>query len=198
MNTKTQFQFIPFHAINEFMRNDFRLNIIRTTLISKGELNRKFAAPIDRLTRKHVKVAGFRNSLKAPVTIMAVAMVKAFEKHPDLVAAIVNGWSESKTELRSQISALLTARGWKLLPIEVDRSKLPGFLTEWPEEDDYETLYEEYNKIYPENEVSIDETSLMVIWLSGRLPITKVSKSDIRLPEVPQNTESIKQERDSS
>jgi hypothetical protein len=55
-----------------------------------------------------------------------------------------------------------------------------------------------YNKIYPENEVSIDETSLMVIWLSGRLPITKVSKSDIRLPEVPQNTESIKQERDSS
>lgn len=198
MNTKTQFQFIPFNAINEFMRNDFRLNIIRTTLISKGELNRKFTAPIDRLTRKHVKVAGFRNSLKAPLTILAVAMVKAFEKQPDLVAAILNAWSESNSELRSQISILLAEKGWDLLPIEVDRSKLPGFLTEWPEEDDYEELYEAYNKSFPENKVSIDETSLMVIWLSGRLPINKVSKSDIRLPEVPQDTESIKQERDSS
>lgn len=196
MNTNTQFQFIPFNAINEFMRNDFRLNIIRATLISKGELNRKYAAPIDRLTRKHVKVAGFRNSLKAPFTILAVAMVKAFEKQPDLVAAILNAWSESNSELRSQISVLLVEKGWDLLPIEVDRSKLPGFLTEWPEEDDYEELYEAYNKSFPENKVSIDETSLMVIWLSGRLPINKVNKSDIRLPEVPQDTESIKQERD--
>lgn len=186
MNDKTQLQFIPFHAINEFMRSDFRLNIIRTTLSSKDALDRNFSSQIDRLTRKHIKVAGFRNSIKAPVTIKAVAMVKAFEKQPDLVAAILNAWSESKSEFRSQIFDLLIERGWKLLPIEADRSKLPGFLTDWPEEDDYEALYEAFIKTYPESLAGIDETSLMVIWLAGRLPINKVSKTEISVPEAPQ------------
>ena len=151
MNDKKQLQFIPFHAINEFMRNDFRLNIIRTTLTSKDALDRKFSSQIDRLTRKHVKVAGFRNSVKAPVTIKVAAMAKAFEKQPDLVAAILNSWSESKSEFRTQIFDMLAERGWKLLPIEVDRSKLPGFLPNWPEEDDYEVLYETFLQTYPNN-----------------------------------------------
>ena len=184
MNDNNQLKFIPFHAINEFMRNDFRLNLIRTALTGKNSLDRKFSAPIDRLTRKHVKVAGFRNSLKAPVTIKAVAMVKPFEKQPRLVAAILNAWSEITFELRTQIFDLLTMREWKLLPIEADRTKLPGFLTQWPEDDDYEVLYEVFTKAYPESNASIDETSLMVIWLSGRLPIDKVSKSEIDIPEI--------------
>jgi hypothetical protein len=182
MSEKEKIKFIPFHAINEFMRNDFRLTVIRTTLTYKNSLDRQFAAPIDRLTRKHVKVTGFRNSVKAPVTLKAVAMVKAFEKQPQLVAAILNGWSEINSELKSQIFNILVDRGWKLLPVEIDRTKLPGFLTLWPEGDDYDLLFDAYKEAYPDGDASIDETSLMVVWLAGRLPVDKVSKSDIELP----------------
>ncbi|MCJ7701710.1 MAG: hypothetical protein MUO62_09020 [Anaerolineales bacterium] len=194
MNEKTQLEFIPFHAINEFMRNDFRLNVIRTTLLSLNQLDRQFSAPIDRLTRKHVTVAGFRNSVKAPATIKAVAMVKAFENQPKMVGAILNAWAESKTELRQLIYDLLVERGWKVLPIEADRTRLPGFMARWPAEDDYELLYQAFTDSHPEMEASIDEISLMVVWISGRLPIDKVSKDELDMPELPLSSETTDQE----
>jgi hypothetical protein len=188
MNDK-KVAFIPFHAINQFMRNDFRINIIRSTLLSMSQLDREFTAPIDRLTRKHVKVAGFRNSAKAPATVKAVAMVKPFEKHPNLVAAILNAWTASNAELRQQVFDLLTGRLWKLLPVETDRTKLPGFLTRWPDEDDFEVLYEAFTSAHPDADASIDEVSLMVVWLSGRLPVDKISKEEMKEPEIQANTE---------
>lgn len=194
MNEKTQLEFIPFHAINEFMRNDFRLNVIRTTLLSLNQLDRQFSAPIDRLTRKHVTVAGFRNSVKAPATIKAVAMVKAFENQPKMVGAILNAWAESKTELRQLIYDLLVERGWKVLTIEADRTRLPGFMARWPAEDDYEILYQAFTDSHPEMEASIDEISLMVVWISGRLPIDKVSKDEMDMPELPLSSETTDQE----
>jgi hypothetical protein len=185
MKEKSEVKFIPFHAINEFMRNDFRIAVIRGSLLAMNTLDRKFSVPIDQLTKKYVTVAGFRNSVKAPTTMKAVAMVKAFENQPKLVAAILNAWAESKPALRSQIYDLLLERNWKILPIEVDRTRLPGFLTHWPAEDDYDVLYEAFTSKYPDNDASIDEMSLMVVWLAGRLPIEKVSQTDIPEPEVP-------------
>jgi len=184
-----QISFIPFHAINQFMRTDFRLNVIRSTLQIMNRLDRKFTAPIDRLTRKHVKVAGFRNSVKAPATVKAVAMVKPFEKQPNLVAAILNAWAASKIELRQMVFDLLKTREWKLLPPESNRTKLPGFLTHWPAEDDFEVLYSAFSKAHPEIEASIDEISLMVVWLSGRLPIDKIGKDEMEEPGIREDTE---------
>ncbi len=184
MNENDKIKFIPFHAINEFMRNDFRLHIIRTTLTNMHSLDKKYSASIDRLTRKFVKVTGFRNSVKAPITLKAVAMVKAFEKEPQLVAAILNAWCEINADLKNYMYNLLVERDWKLFPLEIDRTKLPGFLTIWPEEDDYDALYNAYVQNNPDNNASIDETSLMVIWLADRLPIEKINKSEINLPEI--------------
>jgi hypothetical protein len=188
MNDK-KIAFIPFHAINQFMRNDFRLNVIRSTLLSMNKLDRELSSPIDRLTRRHVKVAGFRNSIKAPATVKAVAMVKPFENQPNLVAAILNAWAASKVELRQQVFDLLSSHGWKLLPIDANRTKMPGFLTRWPEEDDFEVLYEAFTTNHPDVEASIDEVSLMVVWLSGRLPIDKISKDEMEEPEIQEETE---------
>jgi hypothetical protein len=179
MNEKKQVEYFPFHAINEFMRTDFRLQVIRTSLLELSNSNRNLSTSIDRLTKKYVRVAGFRNSAKAPLSIKAVSMVKAFETHPDLVAVILSAWAESKSKLRDEIFNLLTQREWKLLPLEFDRSKLPGFLPQWPEEDDYEKLYTAFVDTYPDHDASIDETSLMVVWLAGRLPIDKVSKAEM-------------------
>ena len=193
MNDK-KVAFIPFHAINQFMRNDFRINVIRSTLLSMSQLDREFTAPIDRLTRRHVKVAGFRNSVKAPATVKAVAMVKPFEKHPNLVAAILNAWTASKVELRQQVFDLLIERLWKLLPVETDRTKLPGFLTRWPTEDDFEVLYEAFTSAHPDSDASIDEVSLMAVWLSLRLPVEKVSKDE--LVDLPFPTEEPSEEEE--
>ncbi|MBU1661203.1 MAG: hypothetical protein KKD28_06995 [Chloroflexi bacterium] len=186
MNDKTQAEFIPFHAINEFMRSDYRLMVIRNALLALPKLDRGLSAPIDQLTKKLVRVPGFRNSVKAPASVKAVAMVKPFEQSPKLVAAILSAWAESRSELRQQIYDILTAREWKILPLEADRTKLPGFLTRWPAEDDFEVLYTAYTEAHPDGEASIDDMSLMVVWLAGRLPIDKVSKDEIPEPEAPE------------
>lgn len=189
MEKTEKVQFIPFNAINEFMRNDFRLIVIRNTLLSLNQLDRKFSVPIDQLTKKYVTVPGFRNSAKAPATVKAVAMAKAFEKQPKLVAAILQAWSETLPEFRQKMYDLLTGRGWKLLPVDFDRTKLPGFLTRWPAEDDYDTLYDAFVLDNPNFEISIDQASLMVVWLSGRLPIDKVEKETLEIPDLPSESD---------
>ena len=182
--------FIPFHAISQFMRNDFRLNVIRSTILALPDIDQEYSAPVDRLTKKLVKVAGFRNSVRAPATVKAVATVKPFEKSPDLVAAILNAWAESRSEIRQQVFDLLVSRGWKLLPIVSNRARLPGFLTRWPAEDDFEVLYEAFTAAHPDTEASIDEISLMAVWLSGRLPIDKIEKAEMEEPESPETAPS--------
>ena len=191
MNDKKQAEFIPFNAINEFMRSDYRMMVIRATLLALPKLDRGLGASIDRLTKKLVRAPGFRNSVRAPASIKAVAMVKPFEQSPKLVAAILSAWAESKSELRQQIYDVLRAREWKILPIEADRAKLPGFLTRWPAEDDFEVLYTAYTEAYPDGEASIDDVSLMVVWLAGRLPIDKINKDEMTEPETPEEESEI-------
>ena len=188
MNENQKLEFIPFHAINEFMRSDFRLKIIRMTLTALPHLEQNFRIPIDRLTKKYVKVVGFRNSAKAPASLKSISMAKIFENQPDLVAAILSAWSAANKELQNGIYDLLKHKEWKLLPINADRTKLPGFLTTWPVDEDYEEIYQEFVADNPDIAISIDETSLMAIWLSGRLPIDKVTKNEaFALDEITQS-----------
>jgi hypothetical protein len=180
---KPKLEFIPFHAINEFMRSDFRVSLLRGTLLALPNLSPKTQSALDKATKKYVKVPGFRNSAKAPASVKAVGMVKPFEKEPSLVAVVLSAWAEANAELRQRVFDILTGFEWKLLPIEANRTRLPGFLTQWPEEDDYERIYSTYTDDYPESEHSIDDVSLMAVWLAMRLPVNQVSKSE--LPELP-------------
>ena len=176
---KPKLEFIPFNAINEFMRTDYRMILLRNTMLALPELSPKTQASINKLTKKHVKVPGFRNSAKAPASVKAVSMVKPFEKQPKLVSAVISAWAESNSEMRQQVFRLLSGFGWKLLPVEADRTRLPGFLAQWPEEHDFEVIYEGLTEACQDSDYSIDDVSLMAVWLSVRLPIEKVSMDKI-------------------
>jgi len=187
-----ELQFLPFHAINEFMRPDFRLLVIRETLSVLQSLSEDTSSTVNRLIHKQVKIPGFRNSEKAPSVVKVIPTGKIFEKSSDMVAAILMAWSESKDTLRQQVLDLLTGRGWKtfpdeiksiadisipktandwaILPAHVNRAKLPGFIIFWPKGEDFETLYDHFNKLYPDSSASMDQVSLMVVWLTLRLP----------------------------
>jgi hypothetical protein len=162
--------FLPFHAINEFMTPEYRLMVVRSTLEALPDLAETFRAPVDRLTRKYVQVTGFRNSLKAPLALKVRPLAAAYEKNPELVAAVISAWAEAHNELRSRVYDLLKSRNWEILPADTDRAKLPGFLTKWPKGEDFAKLNQAYAEMYPQNPTPSDDVSLMVVWLSGRLP----------------------------
>ncbi len=185
-------EFLPFHAINEFMRPDFRLSVIRDALTSQAKLTGSFVNELSQQIKKRVNVPGFRNSDKAPALVKVIPTSKAFEKYPELVAAILSCWAESQAQLRERVYILLrnrnwptltetnelelsslsleTIKEWPIFPIKTDRSKLPGFYTHWPKGEDFEALYADFTAKNPELESSIDKVSLMVVWLTLRLP----------------------------
>lgn len=164
--------YLPFHAINEFMRSDFRMEVIRTTLQALPSLPEEYRVSIDQMTRRYVSVPGFRNSAKAPAPVKARAMAKPFEEHPELVGSILAAWSAAHPELRSRVYEFLTGRGMEILPPEADRSQLPGFLPTWPKAQPLETLTEAFEAENP-GEAGSDDVTLMIVWLTGRLPFAE-------------------------
>ncbi|MBI3240686.1 MAG: hypothetical protein HYZ49_00115 [Chloroflexi bacterium] len=170
MTDKTA-QFLPFHALNEFMRHDYRLTVIRTALNALPGLPGHFRQPIDKMTKQVVRVPGFRNGAQAPASLKVVPVAEAFGKSPELVAAILAAWAEARTDLRQQVYDLLKGRGWEVLPPEADRAKLPGFLTKWPKGEDFDLLNKAFAEAHPDSTATTDDVSLMAVWVSGRLPL---------------------------
>jgi hypothetical protein len=187
--SESSLQFLPFHALNEFMRDDFRLTVVRSVLAALPSLPAYVKDPVNRWTRQVIKVPGFRNSEKAPAAVKLLPLANAFQKNPDLVAAILAAWAEARADLRQEVYAVLVARGWPafpsdlsdfklpageedfaLLPPNADRTRLPGFLTTWLPGQEFEAIYSTYSEQFPEGTGSLDEVSLMTVWLSLRLP----------------------------
>jgi hypothetical protein len=169
MNDK-QAQFLPFHAINQFMLDEFRLEIIREVLNRSADLSASRKGALGAQIRRHVNLPGFRNSANAPAPLKLKGSITAFERSPEFAAHVLQAWSELRAELRQQVYEMLVAREWKLLPAEVDRTKLPGFLTEWPEEETYEMLNQAFSEANPDSAAGENDVRLMVVWLAGRLP----------------------------
>jgi hypothetical protein len=167
---------IPFHALNEFMRPDFRMSVVRSTLNRLAELPEGYRNAIDRLTKKSVKIPGFRNSGKAPTALKTGPIAQTFEKNPDMVASVLSAWAELHAPLRQQVFELLGARGWELLPLQADRKKLPGFFTTWPKAESFESLNQDYVEKHPDSQYNNDEVSLMIVWVSARLPYELVEE----------------------
>lgn len=171
MDNENSIPFAPFVAINEFMRAEFRLQIIEELFAQAKSLPEDHKLKIDHLTRKYVKVQGFRNPTKAPVRLRAKASQEAFEKYSEFAAAILFAWLDMKMEIASQVTGLLDELGWdRILPLGTDRSQLPGFYIQWPGGFDFDKIYQLYQARNPDSAVGNDEISLLTVLVSMRLP----------------------------
>ena len=176
MDKDKEARFFPYHAINEFMTDEYRDAVVRSVLMAHSTLPEEYSSSIDRNIKKTVHIPGFRNSAKAPAQLRVKPAIDSFQKNPALVAAILAAWAELHATLRQQGYDLLVTRGWELLPVEADRTKLPGFLTTWPKGENFETLFQAFTTTYPNTTPEMNDVSLMVVWLSGRLPYDFVDK----------------------
>lgn len=173
-----QVQFIPFHAINEFMLNDYRLRVIQEVFAKMDQLPGERRNAINSLVKRHVQVPGFRNSTQAPAGVKARASVSVFERRPEMAAHILQGWSDLHPELRQKVYTFLKGREWETLPPEADRTRLPGFLIEWPAGQTYDVLDEAFQQSYPDEKFEANDFRLMVVWLANRLPYDMYQEGD--------------------
>lgn len=178
MTDSQKAQFLPFHAINEFMRNDYRLTVVRAALTALPTLPEPLRRPVEQLTKKLVKVPGFRHSDKAPARVRVIPTAEAFEKHPELVAAILAAWAEAHPDLRQKVAELLKARHWEFFPLEVERQKLPGFGIKWPKGESFEILVQAFQEMFPGDPTSSDDICLMIVWVANRLPYPDLEEEE--------------------
>lgn len=176
MSEEKRAKFIPFHAINEFMLPEYRLKLLQEVFGNFDRLTEQRRSSINRLVKKLVKVAGFRNSALAPAALKSRAAVSAFERSSEMVAQICQAWFELHTDLAAKVVEFLKSRGWEVLPVEADRAVLPGFLTRWPEKDNFVTLDDAFAQAYPEDTTHEYDLNMMFVWVSGRLPVELVAE----------------------
>ncbi len=166
-----QIQYLPFHAINEFMVDEYRLKVIQQVMRQIEKLPGEQRGRMNSLVRKHISLPGFRNSALAPLGLRVKGSVTPFERRPEFAAQVLQGWSELNADLRARVYEMLKARNWeKLLPAEADRSKLPGFMTQWPKSDTYDVLDQTYAEMFPDAPAENDDVRLMSVWVANRLP----------------------------
>jgi hypothetical protein len=178
MSEDTEVQFVPFHAINQFMIPEYRQEILHKVFGHLDELPSDRKNRILSLFKRYVSVPGFRNSALAPLPIKIKNAGPAFDKYPDFVAQILMAWSELLPTLRQQVYDLLVERKWEMLPADTDRSKLPGFLVRWPKEETYDVLDAAFAAKYPDEKAHEYDIRLMIVWLAGRLPFDMVDEEE--------------------
>jgi hypothetical protein len=180
--SENKIAYLPFNAINEFMLDEYRIEVIHSVYQTVAQSDDKQKARLNQLTKKFIQIPGFRNSLQAPTALKVRHAEKLFEKNSQFVAAVVSTWAQARPALRQQVSDLLTERGWELLPPEADRAELPGFLPQWPHEEDFEAITQAFKQRYPDLNVADNDVSLMVVWLSDSLPFDK-GETDSQIDE---------------
>lgn len=165
-------RYLPFNAINEFMNDDYRLQVIQTVLRDIEKLPGERRGTLNGMIRKFISLPGFRNSAQAPLALKVKGSITTFERRPDFTAQILQAWSDLHSTLRTQVYEMLVARKFdSVLPAEADRSKLPGFLTQWPKSETYDVLDQSYAEMFPDSK-GMDENDirLMAVWVANRLP----------------------------
>lgn len=171
-----QIEYYPFNAINEFMLPEYRQSIIAAVLRDLEKLPGARRAAVNNLIKRSVQVPGFRNSSQAPLGVKVRGAVSTFEKLDQFTAQILQGWSELHPQLRQEVYDLMVSRGMETLPVDADRSKLPGFMTTWPKGATYEALDEAYKAEHPESMAHEYDVRLMIVWIGNRLPLNDDSE----------------------
>ena len=92
MENEKSIQFLPFHAINEFMLPEYRLQVIGSVFQNVDQLPSEHQRAIHRIQKKYLKIPGFRNSSLAPTPIKIRNAVTAFEKSSEFVAELLSAW----------------------------------------------------------------------------------------------------------
>ncbi len=165
--------FLPFHAVNEFMRDDFRMQVIQGVFSQVEKCASESRSRLIKLVNKGVQVPGFRNGNQAPVHIKVKNSQGYFEKSAEFAGVVMECWSQLHNDLRENLHALLLEYDWKIPALSEDLSLLPGFQVDWPKGQSFEYLCQTVREKYPDTQESDDEISLMVVWVGNRLPVNQ-------------------------
>ncbi len=163
-------EYLPFKAINVFIERDYLEKIIKEILAGVGQLPKAEQGKFSAFFRKNVSVLGFRNPVRAPLSLQVNAYATAFEDNDDVIPYTLTTWARLNPELTEKVHAWLESEGWERLTAERILEESEGFVSDWPDELTFDALEEKFKAAYPDHQFERDDLILMVLWISGNLP----------------------------
>ncbi len=113
----TDIVYLPYKSINVFITREYLEKVIRQVLMGYSELPKEKVISFVNQFREHVTILGFRNVVKAPLSLQINAYASAFEEKNEVVPFTLSSWAHLNTSLASEVEAWLQAEGWKDLSV---------------------------------------------------------------------------------
>ena len=163
-------EYLPYKAVNVFINREYLEQLLETVLKGYNKLPKEKQIAFVKQFRQHVNVLGFRNAIRAPLSLQINAYVSAFEEKNDVVPFTISTWAELNPNLASEVKNWLGEEGWKVLDMDRAFVETEGFLTDWPEKLTFDKLVKNFMKAKPNVKHNREDLILMVLWISGKLP----------------------------
>lgn len=163
-------EYIPYKAINIYMERDYLEQVISEILEGLQTLPKEDQIFFTNQFRKYVNILGFRNPVRAPLSLQVKAYVSAFEDKDEVIPFTLTTWAKLKQEFADHVQNWLEGEGWENLTYTRSFDETEGFSQQWPEELTFDEIEEKYNQANPDQDISRNDLILMVLWITGCLP----------------------------
>lgn len=166
----TEIEYLPFKAINVFIEDEYLRKTLESILKNINTLPKEDQISFGNSFREYVNILGFRNPLRAPLTLQVNAYIKAFEDKDEVVLFTLSAWTKINSDFANIVKSWLESEKWDHLSLERNFNENEGFLNKWPDELSFEKIIKDFEKDHPDLDFDQDDLILMVLWISGRLP----------------------------
>lgn len=162
---------LPFKTVNVYIERGFLEEILEQVLTNLKNLSKETQGEFNQLFKKYVPVLGFRNPLHAPRPLQVKAYANAFEEKDEIIPFTLSTWANINDNLARAVLDWLESENWDDLELHRSYENSMGFTNKWPEDQSLESIAEKFQDSHPDLESSKDAIMLMLLWVSGRLPI---------------------------
>lgn len=163
-------EILPFKSINVFIERDYLEKVAKNILEGVEKLNKEEQIEFSQNFRKYVSVLGFRNPLRAPLSLQVNAHASAFEEKDEVIPFSLTTWAKVNNDLADKVQSWLKSEGWEGLALAREYEEDNGFVLDWPDDLSFDQVEEKFQKAHPDFEFDRDDLILMVLWITGKLP----------------------------
>ena len=158
---------LEFTAAFEVMSPAHRDAVVARALLSRSEASPEAGSAFNSAIQKNrIRVTGYRDSLRAPHTLLREPVSLAVSVSNELAGAVLKVWSESEVELRAKSVEYLSSVG---IPSRSSEFSFIRFQEIWPL-DDLHSHRDKFVKLYSDGTLDQDDAALMLCLVAGRAP----------------------------
>lgn len=160
---------LQLNAVFEVMNQAYREAVVSRALSFRGELTSEGNSALNAAIQKsRIRVTGYRDSLRAPHTLLRGPISQALDFYPELAGAVLQAWVESQQTLHDKIVEYLKDAG---LEAEYPDFQAGKFRRLWPR-NVWHSSKDKFIQENAEDQFNEDDAALMLCYVTGRLPLT--------------------------